>query len=514
VLGVELMDFLDIERRFSNLENLWSGTSIEVALFKDPARASTFQKLVLLQRLLRNETDLFEPLLKWLSHLHWDLRGFVGSPENSSSHWEMRCEELKIHSVALKHSLNESRSIAISALVDALQELQRADSEYGDFLKETIDSSDSVVIVEKQWQRRFVTDFFTQAPDFESLVVTHMAAFLRGTRSVYSNTYVLAPPARIPDNYMRALILGGAIESAKFLTPNWIAGSEPQKLRHDLVPGLTSVRRPAFLVRGDILSEDLNDLSDEELDSFTYSPTQGDFDKFSSKGETKCKLVEIANEYVMPLELDASRVSVLGSSDDRGLQVEFRIPGKTLEIGDILFELRDGAEEDFLMEAAEAQMGSKFNDFARGRAEWKARARLLIKNVGVDAAVTQLRALGVETADNLLLWLDNEDFTTPRATKDWKNLLLALEFSTVEVNAMMVLGSQLRSTLIEIGRTARQYMADAVSREDLERVLSHEVITKQLDEFGDAVFVLGMVTAIGASDKTCEPAEIRRVLRK
>ena len=508
------MDFLDIERRFSNLETIWRGTAVEVVLFEDSARALTFQKLVSLQRLLRNESEIFEPFLKWLSHLHWDLRGFVGSNENSVSHWEMRRRELNTHSLTLNHVLSENRAQAVDALANALQDLQVHGDVYGDFLVETVEPSDSVVIVERQWQRRFVRDFFTELPAFESLVVTHMAAFLRGERPVYSNTYLLAPPARIPDNYMRALILGGAINSAKFLSPNWIAGKEPQKLRQDLVPGLGSVRRPAFLVRGEIKFEDLIGLSDEELESFTYSPTHGDFHKFSSTGETKCKLIEIANEYVMPLELDASRVSVLSSSSDTGLEVQFRIPGKTLEIGDILFELRDGAEEDFLMDAAEAQMGKTFHEFARGRAEWKARARELVKAQGLNAAVTQLRASGVGTADNLSLWLENEDFTTPRATKDWKNLLLALEFSTTEVNAMLALGSQLRSTLIEIGRTARQHMADAVSREDLERVLSHEVITKQLDEFGDAVFVLGMVTSIGSSEATCEPSEIRRVLRK
>jgi hypothetical protein len=514
VLGVELMDFLDIERRFSNLENLWSGTAVEVALFEDSARASTFQKLISLQRLLKNESGIFEPLIKWLSHLHWDLRGFVGSDENSSAHWEMRCGELKVHSLTLKHLLEENRAEAVDALINALEDLKVCGDAYGNFLIETIDPSDSVAIVERQWQRRFVRDFFTELPGFASLVVTHMGAFLRGERPVYSHTYVLAPPARIPDNYMRALILGGAIDSAKFLSPNWIAGKEPQKLRQDLVPGLGSVRRPAFLVRGKILIKDLTGLSDEELESFTYSPTHGDFEKFSSEGATKCNLVEIANEYVMPLELDASRVSVLSSSHEQGLEVQFRIPGKTLEIGDILFELRDGAEEDFLMDAAGAQMGKQFEEFARGRAEWKSRAWDLIETKGLKTAVTQLRDAGVTTAENLLSWLDNEDFTTPRATKDWKNLLLALEFSTAEVNDMLALGSQLRSTLIEIGRTARRHMADAVSREDLERVLSHEVITKQLDEFGDAVFVLGMVTGIGASEATCEASEIRRVLRK
>jgi hypothetical protein len=509
-----MMDFLNIEKRFSNLENLWSGNKIEVLLFQDPSRATAFRKLISLQRLLKHETDLFEPLLKWLSHLHWDLRGFVGSPENASDHWAARCNELSTQAQSLKHALDENRAQAIASLTVTLRQLEQEDANFGNFLMQAIDPSNPAVIVEKPRQRQFVQNFFSQVSGFEGVVVTHLGAFLRGERPAFQKTYVLAAPGRIPDNYMRALILGGAVDSLKFLSPNWIAGNEPQKLRQDLVPGLGSVRSPAFLVRGELFFDDLNGLSSEELDYFTYSPPHGDLDKYSGNGETKCRLLEIANDYVMPIELDASRVSVLSNSPESGLQVDFRIPGKTLEIGDILFELRDGAEEDFLMEAAAAQMGPQFDDFARGRSEWKARARQLIRSVGIDAAIAQLRASGVGTADNLMLWLDNEDFTTPRATKDWRNLLLAFGFSIGEVNNMIDLGSKLRSTLIEVGRAARQHMADAVSREDLESILSHQTVTKQLDEFGDAVFVLGMVTAFGAAERTCEQSEIRRVLRK
>lgn len=508
------MDFLNIEKRFSNLENLWNGTALEVDLFEDPARASAFKTLIELQRLLRNETEMFEPLVKWLSHLHWDLRGFVGSAEETSDHWERRCEQLEFHFASLKHALNENRAETLENLIQALKDLQEEDNAYRDYLLTSIDRSDSVVIVEKQWQRRNLKDFFMQVASMQSLTVTHLAAFLRGQRPPYEASYILAAPTRIPDNFMRALILGGAIESAKFISPNWIAGKEPQKLRQDLAPGLASVRRPTLKVKGDILFEDYGGLTDVEIDSFTYLPTHGDFEKYSSKGAIKCKLIEVANDFVMPIEPDASRVSVLSDFQGTGLEVQFRIPGKTLEVGDVLFELRDGAEEDFLMDAAEIQMGKQFDDFANGRAEWKARARQLIRERGLEATIEQLKASEVGTAENLLLWLENDDFTTPRATKDWRNLLLALKFSNAEVNEMVSLGSQLRSTLIEIGRTARQHMADAVSREDLERVLSHQVITKQLDEFGDAVFVIGMVTGIGDSETTCEPTEIRRVLRR
>jgi hypothetical protein len=185
-----------------------------------------------------------------------------------------------------------------------------------------------------------------------------------------------------------------------------------------------------------------------------------------------------------------------------------------LEAGDILFELRDGADEDFLMDLAQIRMGKSFIDFARGRTEWKRRADELISENGYQHTVDLLRKSGVSTADNLRHWLENVDFTTPRASKDWHNLLKALDFNSAEIAKMESLGSELRSTLIAIGQDARKQMADAVSPQDLELINSHEVVTKQLDEFGDAVFALGMVTSLGTDQKSCEPSEIRRVLRK
>lgn len=487
---------------------------MQVRIFEDSPRASAFQKLISLQRLLRNETDLFDPFLQWLSHLHWDFRGYVGSAEQAANHWSMRAHELSSYFLTLRHSIDSVRMEAVDDLQASIQSLITQDSAYADFITAVVEPENSIVIVERQWQRRFVTEFFSNSPNLDKVAVTHIAAFLKSERRSFQNIYVLAPPSRIQDNFMRALVLGGAINAATFLSPNWIAGKEPQKMRHDLVPGIKSVRKPLFSVHGDVFLTDVSWPTEEELEVFSFSPNHGDFEQFTNKGPVKCRLIEIANDYVMPIELAASRVSVLCHSSEGALEVQYRTPGETLEVGDILFDLRDGAEEDFLMEAARDEMGDLFDEFAEGRAEWKSRARHLIKRAGLNGAITFLKGSGVGTADYLSLWLENEDFTTLRSKKDWKNLLVALEFESTQVDRLIQLGSELRKNLSEIGRNARLHMSDSVSQEDLERIMAHQVVTKQLDEFGDAVFVIGMVTSLGAEERHCEPHEIRRVLRR
>jgi hypothetical protein len=56
-------------------------------------------------------------------------------------------------------------------------------------------------------------------------------------------------------------------------------------------------------------------------------------------------------------------------------------------------------------------------------------------------------------------------------------------------------------------------MAEAVTSSDLERIRNSEIVTKQLDGFGDAVFILAMVEDPDSGPSTCQPHELRKVLR-
>lgn len=508
------MDFLEIEDRFGNLNDLWNSQTFEVQIFEDDLRAQAFANLTKLQRLLRFETDLYEPILEFLSFIHWDLRGFVGTAEISKNHWESKLSEYDSRVGVISNSFDEQKKAAFTALRTSLLELIENDQQYARAILKLVSGVNGVVVTERKWQKPYLETFLASNEDTQDVSVIHLNSLFIGDNRYFENFYILAAPGRISDNFMRALVLGGAIPSCDFIAANWLAGPEPQKIKQNLAPGLNSVRKPVFTVRGAKYAGNTIEISDEDFNSFAYSPVHGEFEKFSATGSVPCRLVEIANNYVMPVELGASKVSILSSNADGALEVQSRDPNSTLEAGDILFELRDGADEDFLMDLAQIRMGKSFHDFARGRTEWKRRAEQLIAQNGYQYTVELLRKTGVSTADNLRYWLENVDFTTPRASKDWHNLLKALSFNSAEIAKMEALGSELRSTLIAIGQDARKQMADAVSPQDLELINGHEIVTKQLDEFGDAVFVLGMVTSLGTEQKSCEPVEIRRVLRK
>jgi hypothetical protein len=281
----------------------------------------------------------------------------------------------------------------------------------------------------------------------------------------------------------------------------------------DLVPGLPGVKKPVFAVVGPVLLPGSADLESEIFEIFQDSPQQLDYETYSGGGSLDCRVIKLAKGYIMPVEAHAKKVSVLSTGEDGDLVVQYRIPGKSLEAGDVLFELRDGAEEDFLMDQAQISMGASFHEFARGRTEWKRRVSELVTAEGKSTVIRKLKASGVKTANYLDDWLENVDFTTPRAKKDWHNLLLALNFTDKEISRLEKLGSELRANLIAVGQKARGYMAEAVTSSDLERIRNSEIVTKQLDGFGDAVFILAMVEDPDSGPSTCQPHELRKVLR-
>ncbi len=512
-LGVGVMDLQAIEKRFANLASLWDQQSIQVVTFEDKKRQEAFHHLGRLQKSLNVEALTLPNLASLLAHVHWDLRGYLAPSDDAKLHWERRIEELNYQLASSAHSLGSDATDSALSLRESIENLRESDEKFSYALSAHLTGIRTLIVTEKDRQRASVGNFVATRTDVSDVDIVQLQSFLRLDASAYEQVLILAAPKRLTDNYMRALLLGGVTSKAKFLCANWLAGHEPQKVVQDLVPGLPGVKKPVFTVIGPGLQPGSVEIENEVFEAFQHGPQNQDYDTYSGGGSLDCRIIKLAKGYIMPVEAQAKKVSVLSTGEDGDLVVQYRIPGKSLEAGDILFELRDGAEEDFLMDQAQISMGASFHEFARGRAEWKRRVSELVTAEGKSAVIRKLKASGVKTAIYLDDWLENVDFTTPRAKKDWHNLLLALNFAAKEISRLEELGSVLRANLIAVGQKARGYMAEAVNSGDLERIRNSEIVTKQLDGFGDAVFILAMVEDPDAGPSTCQPNELRKVLR-
>ena len=507
-----MMDLLANEQRFEYLQSMWNEGSIELALFDDMGRADAFEALSIFFSEFKDDADIFKPLKQILAHIHWDLRGFVGSTSESTDRWTEKFDNLRNELASVKIHMSEETQQKALALLDKLKDLQESDLNYAKAIQSMIESHDQVLLVaEKPRLKSAIASYVASLDQANYVAIVSLDSLVKETVPQTTKVVILAAPRKVSDNFMRVLALGAPASSLTFLAPNWLVGTSPQKISQDLARGLAGVRKQALKVSGPLFTRSFQEPGIEEYEQTQLSEHQHSYKKYVSQGSVDCKLVYLAGGYVMPLEIGAKRISVLSQNEAGNLEVK-SIFFESLENGDVIFDLRSGVEDSFLVEVAELRMGPRFAEYSRIRAIMKGRLAAIIQSKGKKATIEFLTKARVSTAKYMDDWLQNEDFTTLRSNDDWHNLLVALDFTAPEVKVFKDLGSELRTSLISIGLNARLQMAESVSSKEWEKVLQGEIVTKTLDDYGDADFILALVVKVDSSISKCEIDDIRKVM--
>jgi hypothetical protein len=505
---MEMTQTSSVDLRFSNLEAIWTN-GISLKLFEDSNRAVAFEEVHSLLR-IANDKNL-EELISSLTFLHWDLRGHIETEGQAGYFWETKRKSLAEILGLSRAQLTEEELSKGKSLLSSLNLLAVDDSPYPEAILAEIDQEGTTaLVVEKSRQREELAGLIDGKGLESSVSVFRLEGFLKLPATKFDRVVILAAPQRLSDNYMRGLLLGGVSSSLSFLAPNWLAAKGSKFLPQNITEGLGISHLPQLSVVGPKYEQVINEVEITEVVS--GSVNHAEFEKFTSVGDIGCRLIHISGDLVIPVELDAERISVLTQSEIGGLSVEFREPFNTLREGEVIFNLRDGAEDSFLMDLASEQLGHVFVEFRQGRRAWKKAAQEKIQESGIVATINYLKSNGVTTATHLQSWLDNDDFVSPRALSDWANLLNALGFEKSTVTEYVKLTSKVRSTLISIGQRARSAMADSISSEEWDKITSGQLITKKLPEYGDAEFLIGLVKKIGAETVMCSAMNVRKVL--
>jgi len=495
---------------FKNLSDLWDN-GIFVRTFSDENREFAFALTTnLLKAISGKNLDGLETALKYL---HWDLRGYIPNPNNPESRWTNRRIALHNEIGINTHALNAEIVETGKSLISRLNLLTAQDSNYGQEIVEIVKAEPEVAfVVERPWQRSeleaLLVGLFPE-PEYQ---IFHLGRFVSFPPANFKKVVILAAPRKLSDNHIRAIVLGGISGNYSFLAPNWLIGNEPTKIGQQLVPTLRTLSLPTVHLIGpksDDLSIQTEDFFVEDL--VVESPLS--IEKLISHGDVYCRHIHLNDGLIIPVESDATRISTLLRDEESLIRVSFKKPFDELTVGEVVFNLRDGAEDTFLMDLAAMSMGTEFRTFTSARLKWKSRAKTLIDEFGFDSTVNSLKSKGVSTAHYLQDWIDDDDFVSPRAKSDWSNFLKALGFSSVEVSNLTSLTTKLRAQLISIGQQARSAMADSINSEEWDRIQAGQVVTKKLAEYGDAEFIISTVTTIGDVILKCHPNDLRKVRR-
>ena len=507
------MNLEETSRQFENLEQLCS-KGVRVTVVESKTRGEAYELLTELFKQLREESSIFDSFLGYLARLHWSLRGYLATPEASNEYWTTTLHTLQ----------SEFRSVGNYANADIKRNFHLLESKVGQ-LATDVDPMVSIVelIVTGEGKKYVAFEKVHQVARFKAFLgdkrfTTDVQAVLlkdlaNAKADSNSQVFVLAAPRKIDSRHLRRLLLGGSVPNLTFVSPNWLAGNNPSKFAQNLALGLDSVKFPEFIVEGPVYSKLPQDPIIEEFETAQVTHSQSTFEIFHPSGDAECRLIRLSGGFVVPVEATGSKISILEPDSHGQFRVSSRDPFSSLAAGDILFELKDGSEEKFLLEAAASSMGIQYSDFEAMRLEMFVRLRSLITERGFLAAISFLQQSGVSTASHVDEWLGNANFISPRSISDRRNLAQALNFTEHEVNTYDSLATNLRSNLISIGHNARQKLAEELNAQEIERIDSGQIVTKILEEHGDAVFVLGKVQSVDSEITSCDSNDIRKVMK-
>lgn len=326
----------------------------------------------------------------------------------------------------------------------------------------------------------------------------------------------LGSPMDVSDAHARLLLTAGLAPSTHF----WIPGFKSFR-GADLESKAFGILKPTLSISD--FKQRTFDLSSkerlEELEQISLSVVSKsasweiDLEKLATNGNQKCLLLRIDVDSVIPIEIDAKRLSTLVLDPVDGKIKEQKIDWPLGSPGPVVLALIEQGEQDFLWDSAKVEMGAKFLEFEQARDQWLGLLREFVRSHGISIAEKLLKENGVSTASYLNDWLADEKFTRPRADSDFKALLDALPLSEKEVQNVMMLTSQFRGELNQIAKTARNLVCEALNSEHWRALQDGENHNVVLEEFGDTVYRVGKVFSISEEPVMVLSSQVRRVVR-
>lgn len=497
-------------QRFESIENAPSKVRITSVL--DKKRQLSYERLRDFSRLLRAGKIDEEAIKNQIARLVLDLRNLAGNREYLSDHWKKSSEDFQKISSFVKSYADDATNKSLQKLIDSLISLAADDdSTYSTGLSEVASLGEvDLIVVPKSWQV-FQIEGFLEEINQGHILVLHESSFFSSTNSKAKRVLFLTAPNRMREHHLRNLFFGGAAVASEFFTPSWQLDKNPNRIISRLFPQNMTFRQITFEILGETSDSQVDE---DEIDLISTAASLENVPQFNASGDVDCRLIELSGSYVYPVELSASRVSVLVENIEGAIEVDYLDPFEELSPGDIVFELKTGADEDFLLESLQSDSAQDYKEFKKIHSRWKNELRAKLHHNSYEEIERNLTRLGVKAASQLRFWIENPDFISPRLTEDWKMLLEFSGFNKEELARALELTKSIRAKLIHFGLSARKMMSEEISSQELDRVSQGEVLLKSLPDFGDAVFAIATVTNVTGEIFRCQQSQIRTLLSR
>lgn len=516
--------FSEINTRFNNLSELHGSASFALHTYQDLDSQAVAKAVRAVFDLVDLSADTFRDYRKALASAYNASRALVGGSEEWASFWnELASLIEELSGSQMKPYLSAEATAAVNSLIKACKtigtEQPKLNAELESLLKV---APKSAVVLDPRISETFPMVYnYIESLDLPE-VELHVGAraFLSEGLKETSNVVFLTPINTLSERQLRTLFYGGHSAAIQFVSPDWQSQQTRSVVLKDMFAGLES--KSISLKETGAVGAETNSSKDYVLDEYVF---HGKFEDdgviedlvtlaAGDESGIECQLAVLTDGYVLPIELDASKVSILEERSDGTLQV-LRREKDDLESGDLIVEMVGSNASEYLWQATAVRLGGKtWGAFLTSRKAWRSKLEFKIKHYGQRETIKAYRAEGISASSQIPEWLANETFVRPRSNDHFKKLISKLGFEGAEAGVIEFLANKVRDARQAVATSIAAALPDEIEAAEFEAAKGGTPVFIEIEVSGGARYLIARFERFEVNTINCLPSQVRQIVRR
>jgi hypothetical protein len=461
--------------------------------------------------------DHYGDLRSSLRDAYVALRSLVGSAASMVEHLNAIAAELEASIEKAENFLSDNERNLLANATEAFREYARAQKfPLADaVLNELLDQNRTTSLVIEDALSIPVAESFYDGLRCYSTIFRLMANL--SYRDQNHVVIVASPdPARVNLDQIRRLLMGGETVKVTFVIPSWWSPGAAKRLNSELLFGLDGAGANYVSEIGSHTATDgipsLDIATDWDL-SIPPRPISKEIEKFTNSGPVPCNLLVLEQNLVMPIEVLATRLTVIQKiGDDPGFGLEQKSPMDATNAGDVVFSFAQVSEREFIREQADILLGDDLEEITRTQLQWKSRLQSVGGEIGWSALESRLLEVDVSKAHRVRQWGMDPFLIRPQADADLEKLLFFLGFDSAFSARVFEATRRINHARDSSGKSARKALAGAMTDEIWTNLQKGYACEISLEDMGEATFIASKIKSFDQTERLAGVLQVRRIL--
>ena len=314
----------------------------------------------------------------------------------------------------------------------------------------------------------------------------------------------------------RALVLSGIAPKVTFTGPSWLRRPADARFTEHLLWNLPGLDSPVPMLTGpEAVKPWISDLDQADLidESSRQAVEDDEIQPLETTGTLiPARIIQLANGLGYPVEDEAQNVSKLDLARHETAKIKMVHPFEELAIGDVLVANVAGSEQDVLRYKVREKIGhEEYQSFLEAASWWKETARTELSR-NAEPFLRNLVSNGCERVHRLEYWISDE-CVMPKYESDFVALLKSLGTEGVSIVEILKRSRRFLSLLRAAGLEARKSLEESISIEQIEKLMSGETVSVEVDGYFGAEYLLSPVVMVEDEIRNVSARQIRRIVR-